>query len=134
MICRVILSAAVFGLLGCVGSRQGVKPPTPESKSSFIPDERLRAVVRDSLGKRDGKPISVADMARLTHLTAQRDSIVYLNGLEHAKNLMSLNLDDNDIIDLSPLSGLTNVKRLRLEGNRISDIEPLSELKNLERR
>ena len=88
MSCRVILMMAVFGVFGCAGPRQVAQPPAPQSTHSLIPDDRLRSVVRDSLNKPDGEPITVADLAGLTHLAAQRDSIVYLDGLEHAKNLV----------------------------------------------
>ena len=103
--------AAILGVIGCAVLREVARYPMHESPPSLIPDERLRSVVRDSLTKADGQPVTAADLTGLTHLAAQRDSIAHLSGLEHAINLVSLNLDDNDTCDLSPRSGLAKFKK-----------------------
>lgn len=108
-----------------------------------IPDSNLRAAIEDSLGKSSGAPISQAEMATLTELSAPNADIIDLTGLETATNLVRLDLGDayvasegrfinsNAISDLSPLSGLTRLTRLDLEGNSIRDISPLANLTNL---
>jgi len=48
------------------------------------------------------------------------------------KNLIILNLTDNQISDISPLKELTNIQKLVLGSNQISDISPLIELKNIQ--
>ena len=103
-----------------------------------IPDPSLGAAVAIALGKSWGDPITVVDMAALTRLEARNANITDLTGLEHATNLIRLNLDgeyveaegrninSNSVSDLSPLAGLTNLTRLSLGGNSISDISPLA--------
>ncbi len=106
-----------------------------------IPDVNLRAVITDSLGKARGAPITRAEMASLTRLSAPNSNISDLTGLEVATGLTRLELgrefvsgswvNSNEISDLSPLSGLTNLTYLDLTSNSISDISALSNLTNL---
>lgn len=55
-----------------------------------------------------------------------------IKGLEYAKNLEKLKLNENEISDISPLQNLTKLKYLELQRNRIVDINPLRNLTNLE--
>ena len=107
-----------------------------------IPDSSLRTTIETALGKTSGDTITVADMARLTHLEARNTNISDLTGLEHATNLTNLLLGEthvegvgwinsNSVSDLSPLSGLTNLTGLWLERNAFTDISPLAGLTNL---
>ena len=107
-----------------------------------IPDPNLRASSEDTLSKTSGDTITVADMARLTHLEAGNANISDLTGLEHATNLTWLSLGDkyvegqghinsNSIKDLSPLAGLTKLTHLTLNQNNITDLSALAELINL---
>jgi len=55
-----------------------------------------------------------------------------ISGLEHAVNLISLGLFQNNISDVSPLASLINLTSLDLDHNhQISDITPLASLNNL---
>lgn len=54
-----------------------------------------------------------------------------IKGLEYAKNLEKLKLNENEISDISPLKDLTKLKYLEIQRNRIVDIKPLENLKNL---
>ena len=108
-----------------------------------IADPNLRDAVEDALGKPGGAPISQAEMATLTELSAPNREITDLTGLQAAVNLARLDLGDayvalegrfinsNSISDLTPLRDLTQLTRLDLEGNQISDISPLAHLTNL---
>ena len=107
-----------------------------------IPDMALRDAIAAALDKASGAPITKADMAKLTELTAPNANISNLTGLEAATNLTRLNLgterqedgrsiNSNSVSDLSPLAGLTNLTWLRLRNNSISDISPLAGLTNL---
>lgn len=115
-------------------------------------DPVLRAAVERALGKEPGAPITDEDLAGLTHLAsdghvdvpsgvwfnpfeqASAAGIRYLDGLELAVNLESLDLYDNDAVsDLSPLSELTSLRRLSLGYNEVSDVSPLSGLTSLRR-
>ena len=51
--------------------------------------------------------------------------------LQELKNLVRLELDNNQICDLTPLQELKNLEVLHLNNNQISDIESLKHLNNL---
>ena len=113
-------------------------------------DPVLRAVVERALGKEPGAAITDEDLAGLTQLAsdghvdvpsgvwfnpfeqASAAGIRYLDGLELAVNIESLDLYDHDAVsDLFPLSGLTSLRSLSLPYNQVSDVSPLSGLTNL---
>ena len=96
-----------------------------------IPDANLRAKIETALGKTSGDPISPAEMATLTALSAQDASISDLTGLETATNLTELQLWDNNIADIAAVAGLTNLTKLYLWGNAITDISHVAGLTNL---
>ena len=96
-----------------------------------IPDNNLRAKIETALGKTSGGPISLAEMATLTSLTAQDASISNLTGLETATNLTTLKIGDNAVSDISALAGLTNLTELQLWDNQISNISILASLTSL---
>lgn len=54
-----------------------------------------------------------------------------IKGLEYAKNLKKLKLNENEISDISPLENLTKLEYLEIQRNRIVDINPLKNLTNL---
>ena len=93
-----------------------------------IPDENLRAVIEQALGKDSGEAITDDEMATLTYLSAPYRDIADLTGLEFATNITRLYLWQNQIADLSPLSGLTPLAELYLFGNRVEDLTPLAGL------
>ncbi len=93
-------------------------------------DTTLRAVVEEVLWVEDPTP---SDMLEFTYLEAESMGIQSLVGLEHAKNLLTLRLSDNQYItDVTPLAGLTNLRTLILNQNRIADVSPLAGLVNLQ--
>ena len=97
-----------------------------------IPDANLRAKIETALGKKtSGDPISPAEMATLTALSAQDASISDLTGLETATNLTELQLWDNEIADIAAVAGLTKLTKLYLWGNAITDISHVAALTNL---
>ena len=98
-----------------------------------IPDANLRAKIESALGKTSGDPITAAEMATLTTLTAQDASISNLTGLETATNLTTLKLGNNTISNISALSGLTSLTELHLWDNQLSNISALAGLTNLTR-
>jgi len=95
-----------------------------------IPDPKLEAVIRETLGKPAG-PITDYDMTFLTTLNGSARGITELSGLERAVNLTTLYLDGNAITDITPVAGLTKLTALRLNSNRISNITPVKNLKSL---
>ena len=98
-------------------------PPDGGSSGVSIPDANLCAVIEDSLGKASGAPITPAEMATLTRLSARDSGIRDLTGLEHATNLTVLLLQKNSISDLSPLlanSGLGQGDYINVTQNPLS--------------
>ena len=106
-------------------------PLTATAQVVNILDSNLRAAIETALGKTSDDTITVADMARLTHLEARNTNISDLTGLEHATNLTGLWLERNAFTDISPLAGLTNLTELNLGGNNLSNISPVAGLTNL---
>ena len=96
-----------------------------------LPDSSLRAKIETALRKTPGDPISAAEMATLTSLTAQDASISDLTGLETATNLTTLKLGNNSISDISALTGLTKLTELQLWDNSISNISAVAGLTQL---
>ena len=106
-----------------------------------IPDPALRAAINAIRGKAPDATISVADMLTLIIFIAPNGNLSDLTGLEHATNLIWLDLNivflaedfiNNSVSDLSPLAGLTNLTHLWLGDNSISDISAVIGLTNLE--
>ena len=97
-----------------------------------IPDDNLRAVIAEALGKAPNAPITKDEMATLTSLDAAEQGIRNLAGLEFATNLRRLGLSFNNIADVSPLAGLTNLTGLWLYANNIANVSPLEGLTQLE--
>jgi formylglycine-generating enzyme required for sulfatase activity len=100
-----------------------------------IPDPGLNAAVRETLGIPAG-PLTPQDLLGLTNLSAISRNITNLLGLEAARNLSALILDDNHITDLSFPEGLTNLTSLSLldlSGNPVTRLPFLGGLTNLSR-
>ena len=109
-----------------------IKIATPVSKG-LIPDSNLAAAVREELDLAPNANITQQALQRLTILAAVNRRITSLTGLEHATELETLIIPQNQIRDINPLSGLTNLTDLSLSSNQISDIRPLTGLTQLER-
>lgn len=85
-------------------------------------DIGLETVVRENLEKPDGL-ISRSQLLQITHLDARGRGIVHLDGIEHLRRLVVLNLEDNRVNSLAPLRNLNRLKELNLRNNRITDLE-----------
>ena len=109
-----------------------------------IPDPHLAAAVRRSLdlALAPNDAITTHTMQYLRTLTARNSGITDLTGLEHARNLTSLNLggeyidgkgfvNSNTVSDFSPLAELTQLTELELAVSNITDVSPLAELTQL---
>ena len=107
-----------------------------------IPDANLRAKITETLGKPSGGQLTVKDMLALTRLAARNANIRDLTGLEHARNLRTLdlggeyiqgegNVNNNAISDFSPLQALAQLTILNLSFSSLSDVSFLSALTQL---
>jgi internalin A len=113
---------------------------TQESQETVVfADPVLEAMVRGTMGKPEGA-ITVADAGAVTRLDISFDwqqyvsgatPIADLSGLEHFRNLESLDLSLHAITDITPLASLTELTQLVLNGNPIADIAPLAGLTRL---
>ena len=84
-----------------------------------IPDPALNAAVRAALQKSTG-PLTEADLLGLTFLSAGGRSISNVAGLEFARNLSILDLDNNSITDFPIAAALTNLTILDLFQNQLT--------------
>ena len=106
-----------------------------------IHDAPLREKIENALGKARNAPITAVDMLTLIQIEAPNANIQSLRGIEHAHNLVILNLsgeyietgyvNSNVISDFSPLSGLTQLTMLYLSNSSLSNVSFLSELPQL---
>ncbi|NOV04316.1 leucine-rich repeat domain-containing protein [Paenibacillus planticolens] len=102
------------------------------AESTLIEDPNLEIAIRDVLQKYSGE-ITIDDLEKLDTLyQTRKGSIVSsLKGLEHAKNLYSLYLDNNNISDVSPIANLPKLTKIGLGGNKLNDISSLGSLPSL---
>ena len=107
--------------------------PVPSGGTAVtIPDRQLAAAVRKALGLGANARITRQAMQGLTRLDARESQIRVLVGLEHATQLRTLLLYNNQISGLTPLRGLKQLRELGLDSNQISNIRPISGLTQLE--
>lgn len=101
------------------------------AQEEWMPDPNLRQVIREALGLSESTSFKPEHLLHLTRLDGRDRRIVDVTGLEHATDLIWLNLARNEISDLQPLTELIRLKTLYLWVNPISDISPLTNLVNL---
>ena len=75
-----------------------------------IEDKYLKQDIQKALGL--SGDITLKDMYNLRTLTGSSRRITSLKGLEYAKNLEELNIEQNEVRDLSPLKNLKNLRVL----------------------
>ena len=125
---------------------EGMTHLVPPPRVEFV-DATLATAVRKALdldtqgGHIELLQIPEAELPKLTALQYSsndernppnfRIKIVNLTGLEHATQLTTLSLQDNNIRDLSPLTQLTQLTTLDLSENNIRDLSPLARLTQL---
>ena len=97
-----------------------------------IPDQALRGVMENVLGKQPGETIFLSELASLTQLDAGNQGIECIAGLECARNLTELNLEKNKIRILHPLRELFHMESLNLTSNRVNDLSSITGLSKLE--
>ncbi|MGD8787545.1 MAG: leucine-rich repeat domain-containing protein, partial [Phycisphaerales bacterium] len=114
--------------MGAYGGTSQASMSNPTLEPVHFADANLRAAVERTLGITNPTP---DDMLALDILSARKQGITDLSGLEYAVNLTMLSLDENPVSDISALAGLTNLTNLYFWINQISDISALSDLENL---
>lgn len=90
------------------------------SEVVVVPDPALRSAINRALGRNNGDAITKGDLRRLATLNAAGLGISNLTGLQHATNIQSIDLRNNQINSLSPLAGLPQFRNAQLAGNPLS--------------
>ena len=98
-----------------------------------IPDPNLAAAIREELLLTSNEPVTTYSILDLVKLEAPNAGIKSLTGLEHAVNLIEVDLGNVVISDLSPLSDLTNlevlsVKNFTLNRDFLRELPPLASI------
>lgn len=96
----------------------------------LFPDKALEAVVRKEVFEKryNAEPITVDDVKNISQVVGKAKGIKNLEGLQHCKSLMKLDLENNEITDLGPLRELKLLQSIDLASNKIQSLEPLSGL------
>jgi hypothetical protein len=97
-----------------------------------VSDPNLNAAIHEALQKPSG-PLSVADLLSLTNLEACCRNISSLEGLQAARNLMTLDLSKNSLTNLTLPAGLSNLTSLFLQENSLTNFTLPPELSHLAR-
>src|SRR5262249_8133753 len=85
-----------------------------------IPDPGLNAAIRETLHQAGG-PLTQQDLLSLTNLDACRRNIRSIDGLETARNLISLDLQINRLTNFALPGTLTKLIRLDLSVNSMTN-------------
>ncbi|WYP26039.1 LPXTG cell wall anchor domain-containing protein [Alkalihalobacillus sp. FSL W8-0930] len=96
-------------------------------------DAKLEALIAKELNTK--APLTEEDLLTLDTLSLYGDKsetkIKSLEGIQYAKNLTQIGLENQEIQDLSPLSDLTGLIAIVFNGNKIDDLSPLANLKKV---
>ena len=104
----------------------------PQDDSVTFTDAKLETAVRIALRMTATETITKEAMLRLFFLEAYDRRIASISGLEHATNLIALDLGKNAVVDITPLASLTELQILFLDNNQIVDVSPLAGLTQLD--
>ena len=95
-----------------------------------IADSNLQTALERSLGK-SPNTLTYYEMARQLRISAAKQNIVSLGGIEYAYNLQELDLSQNNIASLFSLRGMTKLHTLNLSRNLLQTIYGIEELPHL---
>jgi internalin A len=97
---------------------------------SIFPDKALEAAVRQEVfSKRHSEePLTADDVKNISRVIGKGKKIASLEGLQHCKAVMEIDLENNAISDLGPLAELKLLQSVNLAGNQIVSIDALKNL------
>jgi internalin A len=121
---------APLGWMACVMTCFALAIPTMGLGQDLFPDKALEAAVRREVFEKryNAEPITADDVKNLSQVIGKGKGIKSLEGLQHCKALMKLDLEKNEIIDLAPIKDLQLLQSIDLASNQIQSLEPLSGL------
>jgi internalin A len=95
-----------------------------------FPDKNLEAAVRREVFEKryNTEPITADDVKNISQVVGKGKGIKSLEGMQHCKALMKLDLENNEISDLAPLKDLKLLQSIDLASNKIESLEPLAGL------
>lgn len=96
-----------------------------------FPDQSLKSVIGDKIGKDLDETIYRSDVIDISVLNARSSEIVDLTGLEYLTNLKTLDLGNNSLTKVPSLTKLTHLKTLKLGNNYLQDLTALKGLTSL---
>ena len=120
-----MIAVVVIPSTGCIST-----------KPRILPTQAIDEIIRNAANRANGK-ISRKDyqgIQSLILLDKEIDDLQVMPVFIHAKNLVHLNLYDNQISNLIPISRLNKLRWLNLGRNQVVDLTPLkglTQLKNL---
>lgn len=96
----------------------------------LIPDKNLETVVRrEVFDKRyNTEPLTAEDVKNISQVVGKGKGIKSLEGLQHCKSLMKIDLERNEIVDLAPIKDLKLLQSIDLSTNKIETLEPIAAL------
>jgi len=96
----------------------------------LFPDKALEAAVRKEVFEKryNAEPLTADDVKNISQVVGKGKGIKSLEGLQHCKALMKLDLEKNEIVDLAPIRELKLLQSVDLASNKIQSLEPLSGL------
>jgi Leucine-rich repeat (LRR) protein len=114
--------------------KAAAKPAVTNAPVSVFKDKKLEdAVRRQVFAKRESKePLTAADVANVSTVSAPFAGITSLSGLEHCVALASLEIPGNKVADLAPLAGLKQLQYVHLASNQVVNIAPLASVPALQ--
>jgi internalin A len=123
---RFVLTAlsACVAWIGMAGSGSAAKA------QDLFPDKALEAAVRKEVFEKryNAEPITAEDVKNISQVVGKGKGVKNLEGLQHCKSLMKLDLENNEITDLAPIRELKLLQSIDLASNKIQSLEPLSGL------
>lgn len=102
----------------------------PVFSQDVFPDKALEKAVRwEVFEKRyNDQPLSIDDVKSISQVIARGKGIKSLEGLQHCKAIMKIDLANNEISDLAPISELKLIQSLDLSGNQIASLDSIKNL------
>lgn len=97
--------------------------------SHYLDDEGKPGIMDGAKKSILGTPRSLKGTPEYKFMTSY--GIKSIEGIQYAKNLTHLKLNENEISDITPLKDLKKLEYLEISRNRIVDLTPLKDLTNL---
>jgi len=102
----------------------------PVLAQDLFPDKGLEAAVRREVFEKryNSEPLTADDVKKISQVIGKGKGIKSLEGLQHCKALMKLDLENNEIADLTPIKDLKLLQSIDLSSNKIESLEALAGL------